>query len=107
MGLLSGLWGGKDYNSLKGGDRKPLRTKTGPSELHLGHIISQHWCKALQFDNNFIHHPYNLYLSCYSCNEALHHHFPSKKLQDTLNDDKATIGDWIYSSDAAIRATTP
>ena len=36
MGFLSGLWGGKDYNSLKGGDRKPLRTKTGPSELHLG-----------------------------------------------------------------------
>lgn len=36
MGLFSGLWGGKDYNSLKSGDRKPLRTKTGTSEMHLG-----------------------------------------------------------------------
>ena len=36
MGIFSNLWGGTDYNSLKGGDRKQLRTKTGSSEMHLG-----------------------------------------------------------------------
>jgi capsid protein len=36
MGIFSGLWGGKDYNSLQGGDRKRLRTRSGTSEMHLG-----------------------------------------------------------------------
>ena len=36
MGIFSGLFGGNDYNSLKGGNRTPLRTRTGISEAHLG-----------------------------------------------------------------------
>ena len=36
MGILSGLFGGNDYNSLKGGNRTPLRKRTGISEASLG-----------------------------------------------------------------------
>lgn len=75
--------------------------------LHLGHIISQDWCKAFKLDPKFMNHPYNLYLTCGSCNRSLNKHFPSQNLQNRLDNDKATIGDWIYSYDAAIRATTP
>jgi len=32
----SAYFGGNDYNSLHGGDRKQLRTRTGISEVHLG-----------------------------------------------------------------------
>ena len=60
--------GKKCPDGTKCGNKEFSKCET--SELHLGHIISQHCCKALHFDNNFIHHPYNQYLSCYSFNEV-------------------------------------
>ena len=74
-------------------------------ELHIGHIISQNWCKVFKFGEKFMNHPYNLYLSCGSCNESLNKRFPHNDLQNRLDDKKATIGDWAIQFDSAIRNT--
>ena len=75
-------------------------------ELHIGHIISRDWCiKVFKLDEKFMNHPYNLYLSCGSCNESLSKRFPHKDLQDRLDEDKATIGDWALKYDSEIRST--
>lgn len=76
-------------------------------KLHLGHIISQNWCNAFKLGDNFKNHPYNLYLSCGSCNAALNKFFPTNSLQDRLDKEKATIGDWAVQHDSAIRQTKP
>mgnify|MGYP001350587265 CR=1 FL=1 len=74
-------------------------------ELHIGHIISKDWCKTYWLGERFQNHPYNLYLTCGSCNEALNKFFPREKLQKKLDEDKATIGDWAIQFDSAIRKT--
>lgn len=113
------------YDSLKGkhlgkqlqkwakktGKKCPDGTKCKNQEfskipkLHLGHIISRDWCKAFKFQKEFMDHPYNLYLTCSACNGSLNKRFPYSDLQDRLDEDKATIGDWAIQFDSAIRNT--
>lgn len=117
-----------DYDALKGtelerklekwakdnGKRCPDGTKCNNKRfddptigvLHLGHIISQNWCDAFKLGDSFKNNPYNLYLSCGSCNAALNKFFPNNNLQDRLDKEKATIGDWAIQHDSAIRETT-
>ncbi len=77
-----------------------FRKISNKSKLHLGHVIPQNWGGVFQFlqENNHIHHPDNLYLSCSECNISLNASFPDNNLRkNIINDDFGTIGDYIRS----------
>lgn len=64
------------------------------NEIHIGHRISQNW--GVQNSGIAdVHHPYNLYLSCASCNTGLGRNYPDE-FEAKINE-LGTIGDWIIS----------
>lgn len=70
------------------------------SNIHLGHIVPQNWAGVFQFlqENNHIHHPDNLYLSCSECNISLNASFPDDQLRKNIvNGEFGTIGDYLRS----------
>ena len=62
--------------------------------IHIGHRISQNW-NSKNTGVVDVHHPYNLYLSCDTCNTSLSDKYPTEI--DELLDDLGTIGDWLMS----------
>jgi len=73
---------------------------TNKSKIHLGHIVPQNWASLYQFfqENNHIHHPDNLYLSCAECNTSLNDSFPDDTLRKNIvSEQYGTIGDYIRS----------
>jgi|TARA_B110000438_G_C15754536_1_gene624483 hypothetical protein len=100
-GIQIKKWAQKNRKQCPDGSKcqNKLFEKFPLSEIAFGHIASQKWCDAFKFDIK--NHPYNLYLTCKSCNSALNYRFPHKKLQDKINLEEATIGDWVrkYQSD--------
>lgn len=62
------------------------------SKIHIGHRISQNW-NSLNTGVADVHHPYNLYLSCYNCNISLSKKYPTEI--DQLINTMGTIGDWL------------
>ena len=94
-------WAKKNKKQCPDGSKcqNKLFDKIQLADIAFGHIASQKWCDAFKFDIK--DHPYNLYLTCKNCNSALNYRFPHKKLQDKIDTEQATIGDWIrkYKSD--------
>ena len=62
------------------------------SNIHLGHRISQNW-NSQNTGVADVHHPYNLYLSCNTCNISLSEKYPTEI--DRLINEMGTIGDWL------------
>ncbi|NVK27404.1 MAG: hypothetical protein HWE14_05135 [Flavobacteriia bacterium] len=62
------------------------------SNVHIGHRISQNWASQ-NIGVVDIHHPYNLYLSCNTCNSSLSDKYPSEI--DLIINKNGTIGDWL------------
>jgi hypothetical protein len=60
--------------------------------IHIGHRISQNW-NSQNTGVADVHHPYNLYLSCGSCNTSLSEKYPTEI--DKLINTMGTIGDWL------------
>jgi hypothetical protein len=63
-----------------------------PKDVHVGHRISQNW-NSQNSGVADVHHPYNLYLSCATCNIKLSAKYPTEI--DRLINDMGTIGDWL------------
>jgi hypothetical protein len=64
------------------------------SNIHIGHRISQNW-NVQNSGVADVHHPYNLYLSCGSCNSSLSEKYPTEI--DELINKIGTIGDWLIT----------
>jgi hypothetical protein len=64
------------------------------SDVHIGHRISQKW-NSQNYGVVDVHHPYNLYLSCYSCNISLGEKYPVEI--DQIINKNGTIGDWLMN----------
>ena len=62
------------------------------SNIHIGHRISQNW-NSQNTGIADVHHPYNLYLSCGTCNISLSEKYPTEI--DKLINTMGTIGDWL------------
>jgi hypothetical protein len=64
------------------------------SDIHIGHRISQKW-NSQNSGVADVHHPYNLYLSCYKCNVVLKDKYPTDI--DVLINEMGTLGDWLMA----------
>lgn len=96
-------WAQKNRKKCPDGQkcRNELFDSMTQGEIAFGHISSQKWCNAFKFDIK--DHPYNLYLTCKSCNSALNEFFPNKHMQKKIDEEEATIGDWARQYDTEIR----
>lgn len=68
------------------------------SDLHIGHILSQHWANSYNIFQESVHHPDNLYLACQSCNSSLNFGCPSRTVLQYINDENLTLGDLIRTN---------
>jgi len=67
-----------------------------PNKIDIGHRISQSW-DSQNTGIVEVHHPYNLYLTCKSCNIKLGKNYPFKS--EKLINEMGTIGDWLMSGE--------
>jgi hypothetical protein len=76
----------------------PCRGINKPSDLHIGHILSQHWANSYNIFQESVHHPDNLFLTCKSCNSSLNFGCPSRAVLQYINDENLTVGDLIRTN---------
>ena len=97
------LWDCISNYNIKCGHHKddtttPCSGINKPSDLNVGHILSQHWANAYHIFQKSVHHPDNLFLTCKNCNSSLNFGCPSRTVLQYVNEENLTIGDLLRTN---------